>query len=150
MSVEEGAAVRYYDFDFVAEYWAPFPQDASFRYSYLGHSEHGAAYQINLIRLSYRGSQWVETDTLSASLSSTQLDRLFALSVRFFDLAGSENVAPHSTPPPPPVYDGYNVDLTLDLGYRGRFYATRFPLLDRPGAPSTDLDEYLRSLIPLE
>ena len=104
--------VRYYDFDFVAEYLSD--DQGGFRYSYLGHAgphqEDSSARWLNLIHLAYEEGEWAETDTLSVPVSNDQLDKLFALAAALFDLGGTQNVAPHPIPPPP----------LLNHGQRGR------------------------------
>ena len=148
------APVRYYDFDVTAEYRPPSWELDTFRYSYLGYSEPGSddpgRRYLERVRLGYAGGELVGIDTVREALSDPQADSLFSLATRLFDLERTDNLTLYPIPPPPPTYNGYEVDLRLDLGFRGRSYATRFILLDREGSPEIQMDDFLRSIIPID
>lgn len=148
------APVRYYDFDITAEYRPPSWEFDTFMYSYLGHSEVGSdspdERYIQRVRLEYVGGELVGVDTVREALSDQQADSLFSLAVGLFDLGGTDNLTDYPVPLPPPTYNGYEVKLRLDLGFRGRLYETWFALFDREGSPETRLDSLLRSIIPTD
>ena len=51
------------------------------------------------------------------------MDKLFSLTHAFFQLDNSENLSTDLIPPPPPLYDGPNAMIDLDLGFRGNYYS---------------------------
>ena len=64
-----------------------------------------------------------QTDTLKVKLTKEQIDKLYSLTHIFFQLDNSKNVSKDSIPPPPPLYEGPNAKIVLDLGFRGNYYS---------------------------
>jgi hypothetical protein len=64
----------------------------------------------------------VPIDTLKVELDKKEMDKLFVLTKNQFYIKYDENLSEYKIPPPPPVYDGMIVHLTLDLQFRGDKY----------------------------
>ena len=64
-----------------------------------------------------------QTDTLKVKLTKEQIDKLYSLTHVFFQLDNPKNISKDSIPPPPPLYDGPNAKVVLDLGFRGNYYS---------------------------
>jgi len=82
-------------------------------------------YRINF---TYKDDQRIPTDTLAVVLSDIEVDSLFSLSTKLFDLKGKVNRSEHVIPLPPLLrHEGYNIHYTFDLMFRGSKYTRTLP-----------------------
>ncbi|HCT54682.1 MAG TPA: hypothetical protein DF712_19740 [Balneola sp.] len=129
-SFAQEKAYRVYDFSIIIDYQhLSFENDFKFIYDgAYGNNKPETVDTLKLIRFEYLNQKRTVLDTLEIILSKNQVDSLFKLSANTFDLEGAKNLSKSLIPYPPPPYDGFIVDLTLDLGFRGDIYKRNFKL----------------------
>ena len=81
------------------------------------------------IQYSYdKNKKRIPTDTLKVELNEKEMNDLFTLTKKQFDIEYDKNLSKYKIPPPPPAYDGMIVKLTFDLKFRGDEYIKQFGL----------------------
>jgi hypothetical protein len=80
----------------------------------------------SLYRIDYSYNQErnrIPIDTLKMELTKAQMNNLFELTSKQFQISFKENLSKYKIPPPPPMNDGLVADLTFDLMFRGDLYS---------------------------
>lgn len=71
-------------------------------------------------------------DTLKVTMNEEQMNKIFSLTIKQFNIGFEENLSKYEIPPPPPINDGMVANLVFDLQFRGDEYSKKlsFPFGD--------------------
>lgn len=121
---------RVYDFSVVVDYeHLSFENDFKFIYdAAYGNDEPEKVDTLKLIYFEYVKHERTVVDTLKIILTRNQADTLYTLTANNFNLDQSKNISKSLIPYPPPTYNGFIVELTFDLGFRGDLYSRKFKM----------------------
>jgi hypothetical protein len=88
----------------------------------------------------------IAIDTLKVELNKAQMNKLFELTSKQFQINFRENLSVYKIPPPPPINDGMVADLTFDLMFRGDLYSRSwsYPYGDKT---FRELSDYIEELL---
>ena len=91
----------------------------------------------------------IPIDTLMINFKENQLDTLFSLTTKLFDLSSLTNTTQHLIPLPPAPYDGYSANVVFDLGFRGDKYSI-FIAYPQNNISFVLLEDYINNIVKKE
>ena len=126
---------RFYDFGVEIDFHHGLLED-DFKIIFPNGFEYDHLKENSLYRINYSYDQErnrIAIDTLRTELNKDQMNKLFKLTSKQFEIGFIENLSKYEIPPPPPINDGMVAYLTFDLQFRGDVYekGLSFPYGDK-------------------
>ncbi len=138
---------RFYDFGIEIDFRHGLLDD-DFKIIFPNGFEYDHLNQNSLYRIEYSYDQErnrIAIYTLKIELNKAQMDKLFELTSKQFEINFTENISQYKIPPPPPINDGLVANLTFDLMFRGDLYSRSwsYPFGDKT---FRELSDYIEKL----